>query len=351
MPSQEYKYLLSGTAPELFPTDTFFALLYCSKDDVLGIPKRIPFSGIWGEPTTTHLMNREDYPVPQMLDIVWLSIIERKFYSLTVKLSTDIFESNLKDIINVNKDDFTYVVLGMAPYGGLALWVYSPIKSLLTQWMNAEEIDVSMKDFQPQCTFSNVDDYCNKDFKDYIKAYKENYNNILPPRNLFDNYMKQFTYRYVVVFEKWNDDDEKWMKHEEEDVLPEFEHIDEKLYDGTHDKLHDGGLMKYHEAGKPKKLTIKWHIKKSEYSAFFWFDEKGIRTVFDKFYGAHPDTKSDFMIKIDPDKRKYELSLYRYGLKETVTIPEEAYQQIVFKNKFEDYRSDNYSQESGAWIW
>ena len=87
--------------------------------------------------------------------------------------------------------------------------------------------------------------------------------------------MNQFTYRYLVAFENLN-----------EDVKPELGFIEEMLYDGTHDKLHDGGLMKYHEAGKPKKLAIKWYIKKIEYSAYFWFDEIGIRTVFDKFYGA-----------------------------------------------------------------
>ena len=63
------------------------------------------------------------------------------------------------------------------------------------------------------------------------------------------------------------------------------------------------------------------------------------------------DTKTDFIIRIDSEKRKYELALFRQGLKEPQIIPEDAYQLLVFKNKFEDYRSDNYNQERGAWIW
>ena len=47
----------------------------------------------------------------------------------------------------------------------------------------------------------------------------------------------------------------------------------------------------------------------------------------------------------------YELALFRYGLKEPVVIPEEAYQLLVFKNRFEDFRSPNYDQPRGAWIW
>lgn len=168
---------------------------------------------------------------------------------------------------------------------------------------------------------------------------------------LANNWMKQFTYRYQVILENW--DKEKWMKYDEEkdEVQPEFDYIEEKLYDGTHDKLHDGGLMKYHEAGKPKKLAIKWRIKKSDYSAFFWFEEEEICTIFNKFYGQYPDTKTDFIIHIDPIKKKYELSLYCYGLKQPVIIPENAYQLIVFKSGFENYRSDNYNQPTGAWIW
>ena len=70
-----------------------------------------------------------------------------------------------------------------------------------------------------------------------------------------------------------------------------------------------------------------------------------------KIIWSHPETKVDFIIRIDAENKKYELSLYRQGLKEPVIIPEDAYQLIVFKNKFEDYRSENYNQPRGAWIW
>lgn len=159
-----------------------------------------------------------------------------------------------------------------------------------------------------------------------------------------DSLMKQFSYRYNIIYEK-NTTVNK------DNPQPMFEDLGEALFDGTHDKLNDGSLLKYHQAAKPKKLAIKWHIGKSEYSAYFWFEEEPICDVFEKFYGAHPDTKTDFIIRIDAENRKYELSLYRYGLKEPQVIPENVYQLLVFKNKFEDYRSDNYNQERGAWIW
>ena len=193
----------------------------------------------------------------------------------------------------------------------------------------------------------NCDFYINSDSR--VKENLEK--NGLPPRHLYDKYMQQFTYRYLPLFEHWDEDKREWTKYSDEETSPEFDYIDEALFDGTHDKLHDGGLMNYHEAGKPKKLAVQWHIGKSEYTAYFWFEDEEIRAVFDRFYGTHPETKTDLMIRIDTEKKKFELALYRYGLKEPQVISESAYQLIVFKNKFEYYKSENYAQEKGAWIW
>lgn len=130
-----------------------------------------------------------------------------------------------------------------------------------------------------------------------------------------------------------------------------FNYIEETLYDGTHDKLHDEGLIHYHEGGKPKKMILKWNAKKTEFIASFKLNDEEIQSVFDRFYGAHPETKTDIMIWIDSEKKKFELALYRYGLKEPQIINESTYQLIVFKNKFEYFRSENYDQPRGAWIW
>lgn len=110
-------------------------------------------------------------------------------------------------------------------------------------------------------------------------------------------------------------------------------------------------IYKYSDKVIPKRLSIRLKCDKKEYNCYIWFDGDKISSIFEHFYGAHLDTKTDFIIRIDAENKKYELSLYRQGLKEPRIIPEEAYQLIVFKNKFEDYRSDNYNQKSGAWVW
>ena len=354
MPSLQFKILVSGSAPVLYPADTFFGLLYFEADDALEIPKKYPYQGEWGQPISTHLLEREDYPVPGLIDMVWISIVERKFYSLVQKLPVE----RLEKLFGQTDDDtgeplFEHIVVGMAPYGGVALWTHGLKKASLVAWMHGEETQVEMKDFSPMNPDVTLDENCDFYINNDSRVKENLETNGLPPRDLFDNYMKQFTYRYLPLFEHWDEDEEKWQPYteEEQETKPKLDYIEEALYDGTHDKLHDGGLLNYHEAGKPKKLAVKWHIKKSEYTAYFWLEDEAIRAVFDKFYGIHPDTKTDFIIHIDPMKNKYQLGLYRYGLKEPQIIPEEAYQLIVFKNKFEHFRSENYDQPRGAWIW
>ena len=343
---------VSGSAPTLFPTDTFFGLLYYTRDDALEIPKRYPFSGEWGQVLSTHLLDDDNCLMPRVLDIVWLSIVERKFYSKQCRLPFNamvkLWEEKDED---TGETRFSHLVVGMAPYGGIAIWMHGEGKSILIGWLHGEEIKVDMKDFMPMNPTVTLDQNCDFYINNDSRVKENLEKNGLPPRHLYDKYMQQFTYRYLPLFEHWDEDKHEWTKYSDEETSPEFDYIDEALFDGTHDKLHDGGLMNYHEAGKPKKLAVQWHIKKSEYTAYFWFEDEEIRAVFDRFYGTHPETKTDLMIRIDTEKKKFELALYRYGLKEPQVISESAYQLIVFKNKFEYYKSENYAQEKGAWIW
>lgn len=101
----------------------------------------------------------------------------------------------------------------------------------------------------------------------------------------------------------------------------------------------------------PLRIRLSFIYIKTIYAFYLFFDFDKLSSIFRFFYGAHPETKTDFIIRIDAENKKYELALYRQGLKEPVVIPESAYQLIVFKNKFEDYRSENYNQPRGAWIW
>lgn len=353
MDNAEYTIQASGNAPELYPTDTLFGLLWYSDNEALEIPKALPYYSEWGNVISEVLSLREEYPMPTKLNLLWLAITEQKFYEIEAILPVDIMIQKWNCYEMDENASFSHIVVGMAPYGKVVIWFHGKNKSVIIDCLQGILTEIEIEDFLPFYSGQTLHQYCNQ-LLEQIPSAKQNFTtNGLPPQDLFDNYMKQFTYRYLPLFEHWDDDEEKWMKYteEEQEKKPELDYIEEALYDGTHDKLHDGGLLNYHKAGKPKKLCVKWHIKKSEYAAYYWLDDQTIRSIFDKFYGTHPDTKTDFILHVDTIKNKYQLALYRYGLKEPVLIPEDACQFIVFKNMFEYFRSENYDQPKGAWIW
>lgn len=149
--------------------------------------------------------------------------------------------------------------------------------------------------------------------------------------------MKKYNYRYN--FMVWG----------EEDL--DLTLIKELLADGSMRQISEDSFLNYSNRARPSKIELGWSAGNDDYSAYFFMNECDQLGIFNRFYGLHADTKSDFIFNIDVDAKEYSLAMFRQGLKEPVVIPESAYQLIVFKNKFEDYRSDNYDQPRGAWIW
>lgn len=349
---KETQYLVCGSAPSLWPVDMLFGLFYYNEEEALEIPRVKPLQGEWGGITSIHVLESDGFPFPNKLDVIWLSIAENKFYSLETELNACIireawYRYSQEDL----SSPFTHLVLGMAPFGKAALWLRGENKSQLISWMKGEQFkmdDAAFKYLNDGRSPSMVA----RQYIHSLPAVKDNLEeNGLPPRDLFDKYMQQFRYRYVVEFGRWNQRYEEWKEYQEGDDTPVFDYIEESLFDGTHDKLHDGGLMEYHDAGKPKKIAVVWHIGKSDYQAYFWMDNELMRMAFDHVFGNHPDHPTDFRFHIDPKKNEYQLSLQRQGEEEPNILSDDCFQLIVFKSKFEQYRSKNYDQPSGAWIW
>ncbi|MCD8203194.1 MAG: DUF2931 family protein [Prevotella sp.] len=342
----KYNYTVAGIAHELYPADICFCVLWCHGDEQISVMPERPFSGEWGIPKSISHSLMDDVSLPEKIDMIWLSVVERKYYTIEAEIPSE----KLNSIFRNTEQPISMIVVGMAPYGGVALWAMSESKSYLIGWFHGQETYITLEDFLQEDTTLTLEKLCDYYISNNTQAKKNMETRGLPSRNIFDKYMQQYIYKYVILLEKWDEKKEKWTRYEDE-AEPQFDYMEEVLYDGSYDKRHDSGLLKYHEAGKPKKISMRWHIGRKEYTAYIWFEEEKTRNIYEKFYGADTDTMSDFVIRIDAEKHRYELLLNRYGIKEPHIIPQSAYQMIVFKNKFEDYRSDNYEQEQGAWIW
>ncbi len=352
--AKKYNILVSGVAPELWPTNTFFALLWYKPDEALEVPKRYPYSGKWGEIISTHLLDEDLFPMPYNIDMVWLSIVERQFYSLEADLPTERMEQLWQQSDpESGEPQFSHIVVGMAPYGQAAVWLRGFNKSVLVSWLQGEPTEVDMADFMPTNPAVTLDENC--DFYINNDAYvRENLEqNGLPPRGLFDRMMAQYCYRIVPLFEHWQpNEEEQWRRYaDDEERVPEVDHIFISRCDGTHHKIADDSLTRHHTAGRPERIAVAWHAGKSEWTAYLWLDESLTAPLFERFYGTHHDTRMDLMLHFDPEQRHYELAMFRYGLAKPMQIPPECWQIIVFKNQFEHYRSENYDRPTAAWQW
>ncbi len=327
---------LSLTSLEFYPCEVEFCFLHLDNGMCIDVLPSYSLDNMWGYPKNIQSCELPNDVEIVSIDVVWLSLCEKKFYSIEKKLKQCFIADN------------SILLIGFMPFGHLVVWDYSEKKSSIVNMHHGGEVEIDIEAFLPESSIKSVSKYCDTRIKGNTVINNNLHNRGIHTEACFMKYLNQYSYRYSVQLGQCNNR----QKDNLSDVIRQrLERIEEVLYDGTHNKMNDETLMRYHLAGKPKKLAIIWHIGKSEYSAYFWFEDELIREVFDKFYGAHPDTKTDFIIRIDAENRKYELALYRYGLKEPQIIPENVYQLLVFKNKFEDYRSGNYNQERGAWIW
>lgn len=350
----EYQYFLSGNAPELYPADVRMGMLYYgdASTDLLLLPKRYPYEAEWGCIISTNILNRTEYPMPKRLRLEWLSVVEQRFFSIDTPLPTELMEQMWQEG-STDEDGYTHIVVGMAPGGGVAVWLVGGWRSALVAWMHAEEKQMTIEEFMPGTPMGTLEQYCAYYINNSTRAKEHIEKYGLPAANLYDNLMRQYDYRYRVDFLLWADDEQEWYEFDAAAVeadgepLPALDYVEDKLIDGTFDRRHDGRLMDYHRAGLPQRTGIEWHLGKSRCTLYFWFDDRRLRVLIDLFC-----TLSDpfeFVLRVDPWGNQYQLLIGSGGRLHAVN--ESAYQYIVFKDGFELQRSDNYDQPRGAWIW
>ncbi|MBD5311867.1 MAG: hypothetical protein HDS13_06885 [Bacteroides sp.] len=321
------KYWLCATSE--YPILLVYGVIYHDNKLCGEFPHYFPYSGEWGD----RIEDAE--PVISgcgqvLLNILWYSIKENKFYY---------FEKDFTIESSINAE----LLIGLYPKGEIALWEYSITQSKLLGYdigVNNSENVLSM--IESNSSIVKLLDPFETSFEDLQSHYIDflSNNNFIFDKDeltiskISDTYMYKFQHNLMY-----------------NDIELELDNFDIKFFDGSHLLSLFREISTYKKRALPKRIRIKCHIGKYIFELYFRFFFNEILSIIKRFFGIHHDTKSDLIVKIDVENKNFELALYRQGLKELVVIPESAYQLIVFKNKFEDYRSENYNQPRGAWVW
>ena len=344
-----YQYQTSLTTPQgclCLVSKTSFTL----KDGTTrSVRKGNTQKGEWGEVQTFVVLNEKTYEMPTNLRTEWIALAESQRYTLDAPINTTQIEKLWQQKDNNNTNLFQYVAVGITHYGGVAIWLSGFKKQVLINWLHGEITPLTPEE-KEQLHLNNIKEVCSfvKQQMENVRIEIEKYP--LPQPSLYDHMMQQFTYRFVPKLQIWNDDDEKWEDFEEGEE-PDLNYIEVKRFDGTFDRLHDGKLLKYHEAGKPSHLCMNWSYGDIEYAAYFFFDHENLDPLFRRLEMLNFEGRFDFLLQIDPIEEKFILSLKCEEVAKPIELPEDSFDILVFRNKFECYRNKNYHQEPRAWLW
>ena len=345
-----YQYQTSLTAAKDCACLMSKATLFLEGGERRSIRKGQSKNKEWGDVQPLIILNNKTYPMPCGLQFAWLAVAEKKLYELGAPLNTRLIEEVWNNVDDKGEPLFKYVAIGITHYGGTAVWLHGQKKQVLIAWLHAQHRQMTPEEKQQYLNGKTLDDLCSQviDKVKEIRTIVETYP--LPPSILYDHMMQQFTYKFVPKLQIWNDDDEKWEDFEEGEG-PELNYIEVKRFDGTFDRLHDGSILKYHEAGKPSHLTINWNYGTREYTAYFFFDHEKLDPLFRRLSMLSLEGRFDFVLQIDPIEEKFIPMLQCEDVPEPIELTEESVDILVFRNKFECYRSKHYHQEPRAWLW
>lgn len=333
----EIYYTPSTSQYGLYPMRLILADLYV---EGLEQPLRMinNFKCEWGDATAVEEFCGKPTPRPVLLVLRWWSPYEQKFYNAVRRIDSKCVEQlwKIQEEKKSTLDKFTHIVAGTAPYGGTAIWLRGYTKSVLLDWMEAESIPLSERNFAKLSSIGPKP----QDIQ-------------LPPKELFISWMRQYRYRYITLEEYW--DGETWQNYDCEDLVYDdldLQNIRDKRTDGTFDITGDMSLLTYHEAGCPSRFSLYWNDGRNNVEAHFWMDDDAIASIFKDFQDSHPNTEIDFLVRIDKRANQYELALIdKDRMTPQFVIPQDTYQVLIFNNDIEYYKSDNYNQDEGAWYW
>lgn len=343
-----YSWYPSESAPYLYPTTIHVGYFGMPDKSTVYIPSKSLVGNVWGVGQSLHVVGEKYKPLPEAIEIVWLSFTENKFYFVSDWLPKKRLQS-LFDMVWMNEQKieqrYDGLVVGMAPYGMIQIWAVGDGRVTEVCCLHGPEVPVKMSEFRPRATMTQ-DEYVKKIHK-YPEIVENLKKNGLPDSLLFENYRKRFNYHIVP-------------KIEMEDV--ELTKTAVHYFNGEYDVVLWERLKEnlYSLQARPRNIYISWTAGKDQYEVRFKFDEKMILSafekvfgedypqndnfydvdIFEKIYGDDKLPKGDFIIEIDKYGKSFKLTL-KTEMGE-IDVPTDKIQTLVIKNDELIYKSSNY---------
>lgn len=180
-------FSFNGSAFQHSPMLLYYGVLEFSNEKTIAMMPDCPFQGEWGEVNSSCLSDVDSSCVPIKIYILYYSIGEDEFYACECDLSQTKLKQYWEQGIK------SRLIVGMAPYGKICVWINGENSQILLSTETGFKIDRSTLD-------SASVHYITHSVNVQFDNKEVNINDL-------DSLMKQFHYRYLIDFNQLNTND------------------------------------------------------------------------------------------------------------------------------------------------
>jgi hypothetical protein len=294
---KKYKWLPTECASKRYPMRILNGNLFFEDEGSIYLPDgRLIFNG-WGKIGSIHLVGEEFKPVPERLNVAWFSFTENKFYAIECDLPhtkmRELFSNGYIGPADDEKTTYSYVMIGLAPKGGIAVWLSGGDVTTEICFIQAKEASIDWSRF-----FSHIE-MSREEFVQFnLEQVLTNEDLISLKRDGIPSGLYNIKYRTYYPWEPFIIGNLTANKILLQYFNGEREYID---YESDENKTSKRTV--------PRELTVSWTgLLDIKYSAEIEFDEHEIFSAFEKF--AHEAGLQDLKLQIDIHNLDYSLKLF-----------------------------------------
>lgn len=286
--TKSFEWRPTECAPREYPIEIYSGTFLLNGELVANIPKGRTVKNGWGKIGSTYIVGEDFKPIPDKLDITWISLTENKFYKGSFDLPKDKMEALFnKGFLDRNNEHSTYsrIVCGMAPGGIVSIWLLGAGKIIEIEHFKAQETEISMEQFKP----SGIQD-------------REKY--VMNRLNSLDNEVKIYLKKAGITYGKWTEYRKryKWKPEFKLNSKGEFYEFFIDYVNGEHiyTVASNTELQDYQQLALPKYAKLYWKDNnKNVFGSKLYFDEEEVKNAF-KNIDANSITKNlDMVFQVD----------------------------------------------------
>ena len=275
---------------------------YGDNNETTDVIDQSTLRGLGNVNATTYSVNPPtgEVSIPKGIDMVWVSIADKKIYRANIKFSQQIQNKLLKAFregfyshwreSNMGFNEFDVTILP-----GGHLWLYLGIgnlrRVLICDTLKGEEIHMTLKEFSEDFynAYQTVDSLCADGYDTpYIIEHGSEYDKI------WGIYAQRFNYQFDIQFEN------KQTELRKGNFIITFANGEILNHD-------DPGY--FEQPSRPNKIEFQWIADDMLYTGHFYFDEEEVKKAFMDVYGNNPTQPGKIIIQVSKYNNWFDIYL------------------------------------------